>query len=144
MFHPVCKSKQELFFASSPSSPRTRNAKEYVWGGSCQLDILPLENLLEVSLSPLAWTCDAVYKNVESSLAIFPSWLSSHEDCKCVYVSENIESWKMCYSCCPKFESVLGSKTHVEQMSKLTFKNCGTISESRFYLRYKSDFLSES
>lgn len=56
------------------SSPRKRNAKKkkICVGGSCQLDILPLENLLEVSLSPLAWTCDAVYKSMESSLAVFP------------------------------------------------------------------------
>lgn len=66
--------------------------KKICAGGSCQLDILPLENLLEVSLSPLAWTCDEVYESMESSHAGFPSWLSSPQDCKCVYVNENIES----------------------------------------------------
>lgn len=33
---------------------------------------LPLNYLLEVSLSPLAWTCDAVYERVESTHAISP------------------------------------------------------------------------
>ena len=52
----------------------------------------PWKIYLEVSPSPLAWTCDEVYESMERSHAGFPSWLSSPQDCKCVYVNENIES----------------------------------------------------
>lgn len=64
-----------------------------------------------ISLSPLAWVFDTVYKEGKGAVPTFPFWVSSPEDCKWGCVSENIGSGEVCYFRCPDFESVFDSNT---------------------------------
>lgn len=70
-FIPCANQSKTFYFPSSPQEQEMQKKKKKIrvrW----KFGNLPLNYLLEVSLSPLAWTCDAVYERVESTHAISP------------------------------------------------------------------------